>query len=542
MSFDALRFRKDFPLLQQTVHGKPLAFLDSAASAAKPNHVIDVVSSFYRRDYANVHRGVHELSLRATRALEEARARIARFIGASDSSEIVFVLNSTEALNLVARSFGAASAPATRCSSPRWTPLEHRALADAVRAPPGAAPGGADRRARRAAHGRLRAAADGAHAAVALSHVSNVLGTLNPVEEIARLCAARGASLVVDGAQAVPHQPVDVAALAATSTPSAAQLFGPTGSACCGAPQLLEAMPPLMARRHDRVGDVRETTFAGVPARFERARPTSRASSGSRCHRVPEQIGMGAIERYERELLAYATERSRRAGAAPVRQRAAQGAVSPSRSGVQPPRLGTILDSEGRAVRAAPLRAAPDAAYGVPAMVRASLRSTTRAKTWTSWCARSRACARCSPDVGAARALPERDPRPQQEPAEPRAAGGRQSACRGPQPALRRSHRGVRARGRRPRRGRRLRGRRLRHLHRLGFADDGGGARPLRREFKPIYEDFHRLVTSDPSASPRSASSAVRLRGVREFRCASIRALAARAARRARRRRPVSTE
>jgi cysteine desulfurase/selenocysteine lyase len=382
VSFDALRFRKDFPLLQQTVHGKPLAFLDSAASAAKPSHVIDVVSSFYRRDYANVHRGVHELSLRATRALEEARARTARFIGASDPAEIIFVLNSTEALNLVARSFGDTQVGAG--DEVLITEMEHHSnivpwqmLCQRKQARLRVAPID-DRGALRM--DAFRELLTARTRLVALSQVSNVLGTVNPVEEIARLCAERGAALVVDGAQAVPHQPVDVAALGCDFYAfSGHKLFGPTGiGVLWGRRKLLEAMPPVFGGG-GMIASVtfEETTYAGIPARFEAGTPDIAGVVGlGAAVEYLEQIGMGEIERYERELLAYATDALERVpglrlyGTAPGKA----AVLAFTQEGVHPHDVGTILDAEGVAVRAGHHCAQPlMRRFGVPAMVRASL-------------------------------------------------------------------------------------------------------------------------------------------------------------------------
>ena len=382
MSFDVERIRKDFPLLQQSVHGKPLAFLDSAASAAKPNQVIDAVSNFYRRDYANVHRGVHELSLRATRALEDARARVARFIGASDPGEIVFVLNSTEALNLVAHSFGGLQVgPGDEVLI---TEMEHHSnivpwqmLCQRRGARLRVAPIDDRGALRMDAFERMLGART---RLVALSHVSNVLGTVNPVAEIAALCAARGAALVVDGAQAVPHQAVDVAALGCDFYAfSGHKLFGPTGiGVLWGRRERMEAMPPLIGGG-GMIASVtfEKTTYAGIPARFEAGTPDIVGGVGlGAAVEYLEQIGMHAIERHERELLGYATDALERVpglrlyGSAPHKAAVLAFTVD----GVHPHDVGTILDAEGVAVRAGHHCAQPlMLRFGVPAMVRASL-------------------------------------------------------------------------------------------------------------------------------------------------------------------------
>jgi cysteine desulfurase/selenocysteine lyase len=382
VSFDATRIRKDFPLLAQSVHGKPLAFLDSAASAAKPDAVIDAIANFYRRDYANVHRGVHELSLRATRAMEDARARIARFIGASDPREIVFVRNATEALNLVARSFG--DAQVGPGDEVLITEMEHHSNIVPWQQV-------CERRGARLRvvpvddRGALRMDAfAGLMTArtrlVALSHVSNVLGTIAPLEEISALCAARGAALVVDGAQAVPHQPVDVAALGCDFYAfSGHKLFGPSGiGVLWGRAERLEAMPPLLSGG-GMIASVRfeKTTWAPIPARFEAGTPDIAGAVGlGAAVDYLESIGMREVERWTHELLGYATDalsrvpRLRIFGTAP--RKAA--VIAFALEGVHPHDVGTILDAEGVAVRAGHHCAQPlMERFGVPAMVRASL-------------------------------------------------------------------------------------------------------------------------------------------------------------------------
>jgi cysteine desulfurase/selenocysteine lyase len=381
MSFDPERIRKDFPVLQQTVHGKPLAFLDSAASAQKPQCVIDAVGDLYRNDYANVHRGVYELSLRATRALDDARARVARFVGAHER-EVVFVRNATEAINLVAHSLGDARFGAG--DEIVLTEMEHHSnivpwqmLCERRGCVLRVAP--IDER------GALRLDAFEALLSprtrlVAVSHVSNVLGTVNPIEEIAALCRAHGALLCVDGAQAVPHLRVDVQALGCDFYAfSGHKLFGPSGiGVLWGRAELLESMPPFLGGG-GMIASVHfeKTTYAGIPARFEAGTPDIAGAVGlGAAVAYLERIGMDAVEQHERELEAYAERELaevpglRIYGTAPGKI----GVFAFELEGVHPHDVGTILDAEGVAVRAGHHCAQPlMERYGVPAMVRASL-------------------------------------------------------------------------------------------------------------------------------------------------------------------------
>jgi len=382
VSFDAERIRRDFPVLQQTVHGKPLAFLDTAASAQKPQCVIDAVSEMYRSDYANVHRGVYELSLRSTRALDDARERIARFLGAADPREIVFVRNATEAINLVARSLGDSrfgpgdeivlSEMEHHSNIVPWQMLcERRGCV--LRVAP------IDDR------GALRLDAFEALLSprtrlVALSHVSNVLGTVNPIDRIAALCRARGALLCVDGAQAAPHLPVDVQSLGCDFYAiSGHKLYGPSGIGVLWArAELLESMPPFLGGG-GMIASVHfeKTTYAGIPARFEAGTPDIAGAVGlGAAVAYVERIGMDAVARHEHELGAYAAKALaavpglRVFGTAPGKA----AVFSFELEGVHPHDVGTILDAEGVAVRAGHHCAQPlMERFGVPAMVRASL-------------------------------------------------------------------------------------------------------------------------------------------------------------------------
>ncbi|MBK7949524.1 MAG: cysteine desulfurase [Deltaproteobacteria bacterium] len=382
MSFDVASIRKDFPILGTRMRGKPLCYLDSAASAQKPQVVIDAISDFYSRHYANIHRGVYQLSADATRRYEEVRTRVARFIGAPDPREIVFVRNATEAINLVARSFG--EAEIGKGDEIVLTAMEHHAnivpwqmLAE-----------------RRGARLRVAEIHDDGTLDVsslegllgprtrllAFAHVSNALGTLNPVREITAMARARGITTLVDGAQGVPHAKVDVSALGCDFYAfSGHKLFGPSGAGVLyGRLALLEAMPPFLGG-----GDMIErvsfkgTTYAPAPQRFEAGTPDIASVIGlGAAIDYLEGIGMERIQVYEQSLLAYATDQLakvpglRLVGTA--REKAA--VLSFVLEGVHPHDIGTVLDGEGIAIRAGHHCAQPlMERLGLPATARAPL-------------------------------------------------------------------------------------------------------------------------------------------------------------------------
>jgi len=382
VSYDVAAVRKDFPILARRVHGKPLAFLDSAASAQKPRAVIDAMSDLYSAHYANVHRGLYQLSLEATDMLEAVRDKVAAFLGAGDRREIIFVRNATEAINLVAYSYG------RRHVQPGdevlVTHMEHHAnfvpwqvLCEERGAVLRVAP--IDERGvlqmdefEKLLSPRTKLAA--------VAHVSNVLGTVNPVREIARLCRERGVPLLVDGAQAVPHQRVDVGALGCDFyTFSGHKLFGPSGvGVLWGRAALLEAMPPfLTGGSMIESVTLRGTTFAGIPQRFEAGTPDigSIVGLGAAIDYV-EQLGLDAIAAHDHELLAYAEARLasvpglRILGTAPHKA----AVISLVMDDVHPHDLGTVLDREGVAVRTGHHCAQPlMERFDVPATARASL-------------------------------------------------------------------------------------------------------------------------------------------------------------------------
>ena len=381
--FDVLAIRREFPILQQEVNGKPLAFLDSGASSQKPRQVIDCLEDYYKRYNANVHRGVYKLSEEATFAYERARGKVARFIGAASQREVVFTRNTTEALNLVAYSWGGANLqPGDRIL---LTIMEHHSNIvpwQLIAQRTGAKLDylGID------GEGRLRLdeldqKLSERTKLVALTHQSNVLGTINPVRAIADRAHAVGAVVVVDGAQSVPHMPVDVQALGCDFLAfSGHKMCAPTGiGVLWGRRALLEAMPPFLGGGSMiKVVELEQSTYADLPARFEAGTPAigEAIALGAACDYLSE-IGMEAIHRHEVELLAYALERLPAVegltlfGPRSVEQRGA--AVSFTLDGVHPHDVAAILDGENVAVRAGhhctqPLHRQLD----VPATTRAS--------------------------------------------------------------------------------------------------------------------------------------------------------------------------
>ncbi len=381
--FDVLAIRRDFPILQQEVNGKPLAFLDSGASSQKPRQVIACLEEYYRRYNANVHRGVYKLSEEATFAYERARGKVARFIGAASQREVVFTRNTTEALNLVAYAWGGANLRAG--DRILLTIMEHHSnivpwqmLAQRV----GAAIDylGIDE------EGRLRLdeldeKLTERTRLVALTHQSNVLGTINPVRLIADRAHDVGAVVVVDGAQSVPHMPVDVQELGCDFLAfSGHKMCAPTGiGVLWGRRALLEAMPPFLGGGSMiKVVELERSSYADVPARFEAGTPAigEAIALGEACDYL-SAIGMEAIHRHEQDLLSYgleclgALEGVTIFGPRDTTDRGA--ALSFALDGVHPHDVAAILDGEGVAVRAGHHCAQPLHRHlDVPATTRAS--------------------------------------------------------------------------------------------------------------------------------------------------------------------------
>ncbi len=377
VQFDPVRARRDFPILQT----EGFVFLDSAASAQKPQCVIDAIANCYSRDYANIHRGVYELSARATANFEAVRATTQRFIGAAESREIVFVRNTTEALNLVASTYGRQNVgPGDEVLI---TEMEHHSnivpwqmLCEEKGAILRVAP--IDDRGALMLD-EFEKLLGSRTKIVAVAHISNALGTVNPVAEITRLSHAHGAAVVIDGAQAVPHHRVDVAGLDCDFYAlSAHKVFGPTGvGVLYGKAALLEAMPPYQGGGSMiQTVSFEKTTYAEIPQRFEAGTPAIGGVAGfGAALAYVRSLGLDAIESHERELLTYATDALaevpglRLIGTAP--QKAA--VLSFSLEGVHPHDVGSVLDHEGVAVRTGHHCAQPVMEhFGVPATVRAS--------------------------------------------------------------------------------------------------------------------------------------------------------------------------
>ncbi len=381
-ALDVAKIRRDFPVFDRLSRGKRLAYLDSGSSAQKPRVVIDAIAEFSAHSYANIHRGVYELSALATQRYEAARERVRRFLNAAEAREIVFVRNTTEAINLVAASWGRANVRAG--DEVLITEMEHHAnivpwqmlceeRGAKLRVAPVLDDGALDLAAfERALTARTKL--------VAIAHASNVLGTLNPIARITALAHAHGALVLVDGAQAVPRLPVDVRALGCDFYAfSGHKAYGPSGaSALYGRAKVMEAMPPYQTGG-GMIASVtfEKTTFAPIPERFEAGTPAIAEAVGlGVALDYLDAIGLGAIDRHEAELLAYGTEllcaipQLRLIGTA----REKIGVLSFVVEGVHPHDLGTILDEQGIAIRAGHHCAQPlHARFGIGASARASL-------------------------------------------------------------------------------------------------------------------------------------------------------------------------
>ncbi|MCC7462289.1 MAG: cysteine desulfurase [Gammaproteobacteria bacterium] len=379
--YDAARVRADFPILEQQVNGRPLVYLDSAASAQRPRAVLAAVEHYETRLHSNVHRGVHTLSQRATDAYEGARETVRRFLNARSTREIVFVRGTTEAINLVANSWGR---PNLRAGDEILiTQLEHHAnivpwqlacQASGARlvAAPVTRSGELDLAAFRERLGtRTRL--------VALAHVSNALGSILPVAEITRLAHARGVPVLLDGAQAIAHEAVDVQALDCDFYAfSGHKVYGPTGiGVLYGREERLAAMPPWQGG-----GDmiltvsIEHSTFNELPWRFEAGTPNMAGAVGlGAALQYLASLGRTAVAAHELALAARATERLRAISGLEIigNARAKAAVISFTLAGVHPHDIGTILDAEGVAIRTGHHCAMPVMDfYGIAATARAS--------------------------------------------------------------------------------------------------------------------------------------------------------------------------
>ncbi|MDX6506020.1 MAG: cysteine desulfurase / selenocysteine lyase [Gaiellaceae bacterium] len=361
-ALDAQKLRADFPIFEQKIHGKPLAYLDSAASSQKPRQVLDALRDFYETSYANVHRGVYVLSERATEAYEGAREKARSFVNAPAARELIFTRSATESINLVAYAWGLDNlGPGDVVLV---TELEHHS--NFVPWQYIAKRNGADFRMLPIdENGELQFdalddfARGGQLKVVATNLVSNSLGTVNPVQRLAAWAHERGAIMVVDGAQAAPHHRVDVQELGCDFFAfSSHKLCGPTGvGALWGRAELLERMAPFNLGGH-MIRQVRleETTWGELPYKFEAGtQPIAEAVGFGAAMDYVAEAGLEAIAQYESELAAYALERLADLGGittyGPPPERRA-GIVSFNVDGIHPHDVAQVLDSEGVAIRA----------------------------------------------------------------------------------------------------------------------------------------------------------------------------------------------
>ena len=373
--------RSDFPILAERVYDKPLVFLDSAASAQKPQCVIDAIRHCYSHEYANIHRGVYWLSARATEAYEQARSKVQRFINAASAREIVFTKSTTEAINLVAYSYGGSQLKAD--DEVILSELEHHAnivpwqlLRDRIGIRIKVVP--IDDRGNFLLDEYVKLLGPQTRL-VALTHTSNALGTITQAEEIIRLAHSHGAHVLLDGAQYIVHGPLDVQALDVDFyTFSGHKLYGPSGiGVLYGKADILSVMPPYQGGG-DMIRQVtfEKTEFADIPGRFEAGTPHIAGAYGlSAAIDYLTEIGMDKVAAKERELLDYATERLgeidllRLIGAADKKA----GIISFEVDGVHAHDVGTILDREGIAVRVGHHCAQPLMdRFGITGTVRAS--------------------------------------------------------------------------------------------------------------------------------------------------------------------------
>jgi len=378
---DIERVRRDFPILDRTINGRPLVYLDSGASSQRPKAVLRAVEEYETNSHSNVHRGVHALSQAATEAFEGARERVRRFINARSTKEIIFVRGTTEAINLVAQSY----------ARPRFkagdeiivSALEHHSnivpwqlVCEQTGCTLKVAP--INKRGEFLFDEYVKLLSPRTKL-VAVAHVSNALGTILPVKRIVDAAHAHGAVVVVDGAQAVPHSHVDVRALGCDFYAfSGHKLYGPTGiGVLYGREELLESMPPWQGGG-DMILTVsfEKTTYNGLPAKFEAGTPNISGAVGlAAAMDYVESLGIDAIAAHEHRLVELATVELQKIpgiqiiGTAPIKA----SIVSFTMEGVHPHDLGTILDHEGVAVRTGHHCAMPLMTFlGIPATARAS--------------------------------------------------------------------------------------------------------------------------------------------------------------------------
>ena len=379
---DVEALRRDFPILARKVHGRPLVYLDNAATTQKPTPVIEAAADLYSRYYGNIHRGVHELSVQATDAYERAREKVRAFVNAAETREIVFVRGTTEAINLVAQTLGRQRVG--EGDEVVITALEHHSnivpwqlLCDEKKARLRVLPIDRTGEVRVEELERLLTPRT---KIVSVAHVSNALGTLLPVRRIVEIAHARGVPVLVDGAQAVPRLAVDVREIGCDFYAfSAHKMYGPTGiGVLYGRAELLEQMPPYQGGG-DMISSVsfEKTTWNVLPYKFEAGTPDIAGAIGlGAAIDYLSKVGIGSVTAHEEELLDYAT-RSLSAlpglnvvGTAPEKI----GVLSFTLDGIHPHDVGTVLDQEGIAIRTGHHCAQPVMEFfGIPATARASL-------------------------------------------------------------------------------------------------------------------------------------------------------------------------
>ena len=381
--FDIAAIRRDFPILSEQVNGRPVVFLDSAASSQKPTQVLDAMSSVYRHQYANVHRGVYQFSEAATAQYDEARVKIAKFIGAPAPENIIFTRNATESLNLLAYSYGRHFLKAG--DEVLITELEHHAnfvpwfyLAQekgiVVKCIPLTPNGQLDL-------SKLDDLLNERTKLLSFAHVSNVLGTITAPTPLIQRAHAIGAKVIIDGSQAVPHMPVNVAALDCDFYAfSGHKMLGPTGiGVLYGKPELLDAMPPFMTGG-DMISYVGFDTIRWneVPLKFEAGTPAFVEAIGlGAAVDYLSQLGMEAVRAHEHEITSYALERMAEIPGmtiyGPTDASVRGGVVTFNVDKIHPHDLATLLDQEGVAIRAGHHCAQPlHQRLGLPATARAS--------------------------------------------------------------------------------------------------------------------------------------------------------------------------
>jgi cysteine desulfurase/selenocysteine lyase len=381
-SFAVERLRKDFPILRQRVRGKPLVYLDNAATSQKPQVVIDTVNRYYSAENANVHRGIHFLSEKATQAYEDARDTVRRFLNAADTREIIFVRGTTEAINLVAQSYGRTFLTAS--DEIVISAMEHHSnivpwqiLCEQVGARLRVIPFNYNGELLLEEYEKLL---NERTKFVAVVHVSNALGTINPIKQIIAMAHRHNIPVLVDGAQAVPHMRVDVQELECDFYAfSGHKLFGPTGiGVLYGKADLLERMPPYQGGG-DMISVVtfEKTHYNTLPYKFEAGTPNIAGGIGlGAAIDYVTEVGLEAVAAYEHELLVYATEALSTIKGLRIIGTAKEKAsvLSFVLDDVHPHDIGTILDQEGVAIRAGHHCAMPVMQrFGVPATARASL-------------------------------------------------------------------------------------------------------------------------------------------------------------------------